>query len=136
MLILVNSPHPCAATTKRGAPCRAYPVDGSPYCNSHNEAVRERTEAARRLGGQRRRRHHAPPPDAVSLRTVEDALALLERAAGDALRLDTGVARVRALVQCAVAAVGILESTEIEERLTRLEEALNARKGGRPAWAA
>lgn len=130
----MKHPARCVATTLRGAPCKAFPVAGSRFCLSHDAALASKISAARKLGGQRRRRRASPAPGSVRLRTAEDALALLERAACDADRSDNSAARSRLHVSIAALAVRIIDSTTLAARIEALErqgEARAARGRGR-----
>lgn len=56
------------------------------------------------------------------METVGDVLVLLERALSDALVLENSIARARAVGYLVSVAVKVLEVTELERRVTRLEE--------------
>ena len=119
---LVTKGH-CAATTVWGAPCRMRPLRDSAFCFNHTPELAVRRAHSRKLGGLRRRR--ASPegvPERIALRTVEEARALLERAARDALMLDLSPDRCRVLISAVGQALKVVEVGELETRIAALEE--------------
>ncbi len=118
---------PCGGTTRAGAPCRMRPLVGAPYCWNHSPDGGADRARARRLGGLRRRRGSPEGvPDRLTLGTVADARALLERAARDALVLDNSPDRCRVLLAAVGQALRVLEVGEMESRLAALETRLGA----------
>ena len=119
----------CKARNDRGEPCRAAPLRGGDYCVFHDPEHAEVVQEARRAGGQRRKREVALAVafDLEGLSSVPEIRRLVEVAAFDALSLDNGVARVRALGYLAQVATSLLEKGEHEERLTAIEAALGPR---------
>lgn len=61
--------------------------------------------------------------DLPGLGSVEGIRRLLEIVSTDALAMDNGVPRLRALISAAVAATNLLKVGEIEDRLAALEAA-------------
>jgi hypothetical protein len=106
------------------------------FCLSHDPAMSERLAVSRQLGGVRRRRRPPPPPDAVSLRTVDDAFAMLESAGMDVERLDNGANKVRLKVSIAEAAARMIETSELAKRLEALEGELADETTRRDSWPA
>ena len=118
----------CSAKTKRGTECKASRIFNSRFCAFHSDPTR-----AAELGraGGRKNRHYleteevniAPPS------TPEDVKNLLAQAMADvrALKLDPRTAG--ALTYMAGALLKALESTDLQQRITRLEETLRAKEG-------
>jgi hypothetical protein len=125
----------CTGIAKSGAPCRAFARAGGDFCLVHDVTMTESLAASRRLGGKHRKRYPAPREDSTPLRSVDDALALLERAAADVERLDHGANRVRAMVAIAEAAARIIETLKLSARLEELEAHLTPGAEGAP-WSA
>jgi hypothetical protein len=98
-------------------------------CFWHSPDHESEAAEARRLGGLRRRREGALSGayELDSLASAPDLRRLLEIAAFDALGLDNSVARVRALTAIVQVGARLLETTEIEERVSALEAAMAAR---------
>ena len=118
----------CRATTKAGEPCRATELrDG--WCYHHHPELEEERRAAKRKGGLVL--HHGgaagEPPEKVQLRKAADVLELLEQAAVDALSRKAGIQRARALTYIATAAVRVIETSDLEERILALERRMELR---------
>ena len=118
----------CAATTRSGENCQAFPIHGSAYCFTHDPAVSDARQSARRLGGQRGRR--ASPED-VRLQSVEDVRLVLETTFGDTLRLANSVKRNRAIGYLASVMLKVLELSALESRVQALEESQSFSRGER-----
>jgi alkylhydroperoxidase family enzyme len=134
MMRLLKDAKRCTGITKSGEPCKAFARSGADFCLSHDAATAEHLAASRRLGGKHRKRYPAPREDSTPLRSVDDALALLERAACDVERLDHGANRVRAMVAIAEAASRIIETLKLSSRLEELEAHLSSTDGA--PWSA
>jgi hypothetical protein len=109
------------------------PLAGSDFCWNHSPAHASARAEARKLGGRRRKRASLEGvPGEVPLRTVDDVLCLLERAARDTLTLDNGNDRNRTLASIAGQALTALEKGSFEDRLAALEQAarLTTRRAG------
>lgn len=117
----------CSAMTAGGDRCQAYALTGSERCFWHSPGAARDRAAARSAGGRARHGRRLEPGEPVSLKTPAEALQLLERAAGDLLSLEISVSRSRALCQVAVAAVQVWQQTELEQRVSALEESLHDR---------
>lgn len=117
----------CVAHTSSGKPCQSFTVAGSEYCFAHDPALRAKRKQARSAGGKARHRRHITWADddlraAVRIRTVDDVLALLERATIDELRLENSHSRNRTIASLATAALKALEVGELEQRIGALEK--------------
>lgn len=108
------------------------PLAGSGLCWAHDPENAGAATEARRLGGLRRRRE-ATLSGAFAfdgLTTVEQIRRLLEIATLDTLGLDNSISRARTLIAAAQAAAKLLETGELETRITVLEAAV-LRRGDR-----
>ena len=101
----------------------------SDYCVFHDPEHAEVVQQARSAGGQRRKREAtlATAYDFQGLTSVDEIRRLVEVAAFDALGLDNGIGKVRALGYLAQVAVTLLEKGELEERMLAVEAALGPR---------
>ena len=113
----------CTGSLPDGRGCRAWPLQGEPFCLWHSPAREEEAAEARRLGGLRRRREKtlSGAYDFAGLGTIEAIRRILEVATIDALSLDNSIARARVLISAALAAAKLLETGELETRLAVLE---------------
>jgi hypothetical protein len=121
----------CTGSLPDGRGCRAWPLQGEPFCLWHSSAREEEAAEARRLGGLRRRREKtiSGAYDFAGLGSIEAIRRILEIATLDALGLEKSVARARVLIAAAIAATKLLEAGELEERLAALEATVRARPG-------
>jgi len=114
-------PEACTAQTKRGTPCRARPIAGSPFCALHADPKR-----AKELGqkGGRKNRHYVETADVAITppATPEDVKNLLAQAMADvrAGKLDPKIAHT--LTYMSSALLRSMESVDVLRRLERLEE--------------
>ena len=117
----------CAYAKADGQPCRMAPLRDRPYCFSHDPERAEDAAEARRLGGLRRRKEGtiAVAFDLPGLDTVVGIRRVLEIATFDLFGLDNSIARARTLISAATAAVKLLETGELEDRVRVLELAVN-----------
>jgi len=113
-----------------GRGCRAGPQLERPWCFAHDPERAEDAAEARRLGGLRRRREGTVTVayDLPGLNSVADIRRVLDIVVADALGLDSGIARLRVLIAVATAATRLLETGELEARLSALEAALESRR--------
>ncbi len=120
----------CSGTNAQGQPCGYGALRGKDLCFWHDPAHAEEAREARRLGGQRRRREGVLQGsyDFDGLETVSDLRRLLEIATTDALALENSVARIRVLVSVVQVGAKLLETGELEERITRLERTVASRQ--------
>jgi hypothetical protein len=124
----------CTGSLPDGRGCRAWPLQGEPFCLWHSPAREEEAAEARRLGGLRRRRERTVSGayDFAGLGSIESIRRILEIATVDALGLENSVARARVLIAAALAATKLLEAGELEQRLAALEAAVRAGRGSAP----
>jgi hypothetical protein len=113
----------CSATTKSGRPCRAAAVHGTRFCALHADPAR--AVELGRMGG-RKNRHHVDT-DEVTIAppaTPEDVKNLLAQAMVDVRtrKLDPRIAST--LTYMSTALLKAFESTDMHQRLARLEEKL------------
>lgn len=120
----------CREHNASGAPCQATPLREQNVCFWHSEEHSAEAAEARRLGGLRRRREGALAGayDLDGLGSTQELRRLLEVAAYDALGLENSVARVRALTAIVQVGARLLETGELEQRMSALEASLGARK--------
>lgn len=103
----------------------------SEWCFAHDPDHRDAAQEARRLGGVRRRREGSVriAYDLEGLATLADYGRLLEIAGMDALSLENGIARTRALTAVAATGLRLVALLEFDRRLAAVEAAL--RNGAR-----
>ena len=112
----------CKYVKANGEPCRAGRMDESDYCYWHNPDVAKKRAEARKRGGHNRRAGKQSNHGLYSIRTTDEVLKALEDALNDACGLENSHARARTIgYLCQIALKG-LEVTELENRLTALEE--------------
>ncbi len=119
----------CRDRNAAGAPCQATPLHDQDVCFWHSPEHAAEAAEARRLGGLRRRREGAIAGayELDSLASTPDLRRLLEVAAFDALGLENSVARVRALTAIVQVGARLLETGELEERVSALEASIASR---------
>jgi len=126
----------CAFGMPGGRACGAPPGRDSTFCFWHDPGKADEVAEAQRLGGTRRRRERtiAAAYDFTGLGSIDAIRRILEVATTDALSLENSIARVRALISAALAAVKLLETGELEARLAVLELAIgSARDHAQPS---
>lgn len=113
----------CTHELPDGRLCRAWPLRDAPSCFWHAPDREEEAAEARRLGGLRRRREKtvSGADDFAGLGSIEAIRRILEIATIDALGLDNSIARARVLIAAVLAAMKLLETGELEERVVALE---------------
>ena len=123
----------CSAITRAGQPCAAPPLREGRFCAAHDPEFADTMQQARTLGGQRRRKEVAVGGayEFEGLNTVAQIRRLIEVAAFDTLQLENSVSRSRTLAYLAHTAQQLLQAGELEERLSRIEQAIAPRKDGR-----
>jgi hypothetical protein len=110
--------------------CKAAPVVDGSFCFLHDPATAGKAADARRIGGLRRRREKTivVACDLEGLDTVAGIRRVLDIAVADSLGLDNSIGRARVLISAAGAAARLLETGELEARISALEAALGTRK--------
>lgn len=111
----------CQGITKAGNPCRAYAIQGSKYCQSHDPGLIAERAAWRSAGGLARA---APEGEPVELLTVEDVRKGIAAAIGSTWKLQNTNERSRALCQLYLAALRTFEVGELANRIDELERAI------------
>jgi len=114
----------CKATRRDGERCEAWAIGGGDFCWTHEPSVAAERKAARSKGGHARhgRQLAVSQGDPVALGSVADVVAVVERALCDLQRLENSVARARAIGYLAGVAIRALEVSELEARITALEQ--------------
>ncbi len=118
----------CKGTNTAGAPCDAKPVRPSGWCYWHDPALEAERTAGRRQGG-RQRANTARAKKAM--KGAGDVALVLWQALTDLAAGTLEPARGQAMASVARALLAVHETTELEERLTALEQA--AEIGGKRA---
>lgn len=117
----------CKAIKANGAPCGSF-ASASGYCFIHDPEHAGDVAAARRKGGAARHGRRVGPVgdvERVSLATMQDVLGILQNAANDVLQLENSLNRARCIAYIAAVWARCFETSEIERRLSSLEERLN-----------
>ena len=96
----------------------------------HDPASAKERAEARAAGGRARHGRTLGTGDngPVTIETMADVVALLERAVNDTLALENSIARGRAVGYLAGALTRALQFAELEDRVTALERALEGRR--------
>jgi hypothetical protein len=120
----------CSAITTGGQQCTAPPLRDGQFCLWHDPAHADEVAEARRRGGLRRRKETAVGGayDFEGLSTVPQIRRLVEVAVIDTLAQENTIGRSRALGHLAHTAQQLLQTGELEDRLARIEQALEGRK--------
>ncbi|MDD5702380.1 MAG: hypothetical protein PHU23_10075 [Dehalococcoidales bacterium] len=112
----------CKALKRNGQPCQARALKASEFCFSHDPALSEKRDQARKAGGKNSakiaRLRSLIPPRLVS---VYDALEKALKEVHDGT-LEPGKATAMATV--ARAMVSVLTGGELEERVRKIEESI------------
>ncbi len=122
-------PRTCSFVKTSGKPCGAAPLREGQFCFWHEPDKAEDVAEARRLGGLRRKKEKtvALAYDVDGLRDTDQVRRVLEIALVDTLSLDNSVPRNRTLISIAQAGIKAMETTELEERIAALEQAVKHR---------
>ena len=120
----------CAGINEHGVRCRQAPLLESKYCFWHDPGHKKEAAEARRLGGLNRRRERRVQAtyDVDGLATSDQIRRVLEVALMSELRLTDSHNRSRVLIAVAAAAARLLETSDLEIRLSTLENALSGGK--------
>jgi hypothetical protein len=118
----------CTAIKADGRPCGGLAQRNTTVCLFHDETRADEAAAARRLGGQHRRRVWRVDleVDFNGLGTADAIRSIIERAVIDILDLEPSIARSRVLIAAAVAAMRLLEVTNLASEVASLKAALRA----------
>jgi hypothetical protein len=117
----------CSHVGPNGRACRATPGRDALYCFVHNPEKQREAAEARRLGGLHRRRAKVLKDvnQVGGLTSADEIRRYLEVALTDGLALDNSVARGRLLIAGAMTATRLLETGELEARLTSIESKID-----------
>jgi hypothetical protein len=120
----------CVSKTKsNGRRCQAMAMDGSLYCFFHDPAKRTERKAAQRQGGQANGPAFLPAEEGdLPLKSGKDVAAFLEETINQVRkgRLSPKVATTVGYLTSVL--MKVLETSDTEERLSRVEQALKTRK--------
>lgn len=112
----------CQAKTKRGKRCLSAALHGAEYCFAHDPQSTEVRSLARIKGGHNRRRPVRLSGDTpLTIATMGDVLQLLNCVIRDSWALDNSALRSRVLLTACETAVKVLQQTDIEQRIEKLE---------------
>jgi hypothetical protein len=101
-------------------------IGGGKYCFTHSPRHGQARKEAHALGGQRTRADHGSEPEALPLaaRSMADVLKILDYTLAEIKPLENSIIRARALVAIVSTYAEMLEKSELEQRITALENAL------------
>jgi hypothetical protein len=122
----------CKTKTKKGKPCKAPAVGNNGYCFFHDPDREADRQAARERGAKAPRRKTVVLGNDVSLTDAEGVRALLAALLEEVINAPTDGYRMNIIkkARCAGYLGGILlraiELSELEKRISALEEDLNA----------
>lgn len=131
-----NHKETCVAKTKsNGRRCQAKAMDGSSCCFFHDPATQTARKAAQRRGGQANGPVFLPAEAAdLPLKSGKDVAALIAETINQVRkgRLSPKIASTVGYLTGLL--MKALEASDIEERLTRVEQALKTRKQDEPLF--
>lgn len=112
-----------------GEECRQAPLREREFCYWHDPENEEAAQEARRHGGLRRKRENtlAGAYDFDGINSEGSLARLLDIASYDALSLDVGLGKVRAIVAIVQTAEKVLLAQDFEQRLEAIESVLGER---------
>lgn len=118
----------CERIKDNGQRCRAISMENSRFCFFHNPAAQKVRKAAQQRGG-RANQAAVLPADAVDvqLESARDIAILLAQIINQTRRGQIGPKVASTIGYLASSLVRVLETGEVEERLARVEKALQAR---------
>jgi hypothetical protein len=118
----------CEGTTKNSQRCRGIAMQGSRYCFFHNPATEKARKAAQQRGGRANRAAVLPVDVAdVRLETPRD-IAILFAQTINQVRKGQIAPKVAGTIGYLAFSLGkVLETSNLEERIARLEKAQKAR---------
>ena len=120
----------CVSKTKsNGRRCQAMAMDGSPYCFFHDPATETARKAAQRQGGQANGPAELPADAAdVPLHSGKDVSAFLAETINQVRKGQLSPKIASTVGYLTGLLIKALETSDIEERLARVEQALKTRK--------
>ena len=118
----------CEKTKRNGQKCRAMAMEGSRYCFFHNPTTRKTRKAAQQRGGQA----NGPmvlPADAADLplHSGKDVAVFLAESINQVRKGQLSPKIAGAVGYLTGLLMKALETTDIEERLTKVEKVLETR---------
>lgn len=118
----------CEKTKRNGQKCRAMAIDGSRYCFFHDPAMQKARKAAQQRGGRANQAAVLPADAAdVQLESARDIATLLAQTINQARKGQIAPKIAGTIGYLACSLVKILETSNTEERLAKVERALEAR---------
>ena len=119
----------CQEKNKRGEPCSAS-ANETGFCFTHDATKGKERAIARRKGGLQRITPHVADASIVPtrIRSIEDAMIILDYTLQESLVLPNSIQRGRLLVSIAHGFIEALKIGEMEQRLEAIENAMNLRK--------
>ena len=118
----------CEKTRRNGQKCRAMAIDGSRYCFFHDPAMQKARKAAQQRGGRANQAAVLPADAAdVQLESARDIATLLAQTINQARKGQIAPKIAGTIGYLASSLVKILETSNTEERLAKMERALEAR---------
>ena len=125
----------CQATTRNQHPCRALAVANSRYCFFHDPAKKNQRREAQQRGGEANRGAVLPAatPD-VPLKTAKEVAELLASTTNRVLRGEVSPKVGSTVGYLASELRKTLDVGNLEERLARVEAALQTRKSETPLF--
>ena len=128
-LIEVMVSRTCKALNSAGQPCRQAPLTEGDFCYWHDPENEKEAGDARRLGGMNRKREQtlAVVYDVQGLATPEDILRWYELAQMQNLSLDNSVARNRAIVDTATAALRLFQVSDLARQMEQIRSVIEGR---------
>ena len=120
----------CQAINKAGKPCKA-PAMSNGYCYRHNPDIREQVkqEASKRGGLKLDSKTLAETAQPIDTETYNGLLTALDNNANDLRQGKIDTKTSNALVQNILAIIEVKKVTELDARLTMIEQRLNKRWG-------
>lgn len=120
----------CTYIKANGQACRAWAIKGSRFCFPHDPARAAQRAAAHRAGGKARHGRKlgdVGTAEPVKLESVADVAKLLESEVNAVLSLEKSLSRAQTIARLALAFIKAFEVSEIEQRLSALEQAMQER---------
>ena len=120
----------CLAITASGNPCRGFAVAGTKYCFFHSSAHRSARRRAQKRGGKNRH----PISNAIAISGADitkphGLSAFLARLIEETWKLEPSLNRARTLAYLVSVQKNVLQLSEIETRIAKLEAAATGADG-------
>ena len=122
---MTSTARACKATTKSGAACRSWCVEGSDFCFVHDPALAQERKEARSRGGRRRHgRVLDGANDALEIHDLSDVVRVLTEEVNLVRSLEVSLSRGQVVARLCQVLAGIYVDAELERRVTELEARL------------